>query len=56
VFLTAPPAVVEGPIDARPPLERPDDTQAPPRLLVAGAVALVVLGIAGSIIVGRKRP
>jgi hypothetical protein len=53
--LTAPPAAVEGPIDARPPLERPDNAPAPPRLLVAGAVALVVLGIAGSIIVGRKR-
>jgi len=55
-MLTPPPAVLEGPVSAGPPLERPDEARGMPPLLVVGAVALVLLGIAGSVAAGRRRP
>jgi hypothetical protein len=42
-------------VDARPPLERPDEASSTPPLLVLAAVTLVALGVAGSVVAGRKR-
>ena len=55
VILTPVAPVLEGPVDAKPPLQRPAEQSGPLLLLIAGAVALVVLGIAGSILSGRRR-
>jgi hypothetical protein len=56
VVLTPPPAALEGPVDARPTLERPAEATSPPALLGLAALALVALGVAGSVMAGRKRP
>jgi hypothetical protein len=55
VLLTPLPAALEGPVDARPPLERGEEASSTPPLLVLAAVALVALGVAGSVVAGRKR-
>lgn len=46
--------VLEGPIDDAPPITRPQESGGPPTMLIAGAVALLVLGVGGSILAGRR--
>jgi hypothetical protein len=46
--------VLEGPVDGVPPLERPQAESGPPIMLIAGAVALLVLGVGGSLITRRR--
>ena len=55
VFLTAIPTVLEGPVDDPPPMQRPADKRGVPLLLIAGAVALVVVGIGGAALSARRR-
>jgi len=47
--------VLEGPIDNAPPLERPEaGSDGPPVMLIAGAVALLILGVGGSLLSRRR--
>jgi hypothetical protein len=46
--------VLEGPVDSAPPVERSETDSGPPVLLIAGAVALFVLGIGGSLMSRRR--
>jgi LPXTG-motif cell wall-anchored protein len=46
--------VLEGPVDSAPPVERPGTDSEPPVLLIAGAVALLVLGVGGSLMSRRR--
>lgn len=56
VVLTPVAPVLEGPVDALPPRERSAVSgSGPPLLLIAGAAALVVLGVAGSVLSARRR-
>jgi hypothetical protein len=47
--------VLEGPVDVQPPLERPRTDDGTPTVLIAGALALVVLGVGGSFLAARRR-
>jgi hypothetical protein len=55
VFLTVVPTVLEGPVDDPPPIQRPADERGMPLLLIAGAVALIVVGIGGAALSARQR-
>jgi len=46
--------VLEGPVDGAPPITRPEESSGPPAMLIAGAVALLVLGVGGSLLAGRR--
>jgi hypothetical protein len=46
--------VLEGPVDSAAPVERPGTDSGPPVLLIAGAVALLVLGVVGSLMSRRR--
>jgi hypothetical protein len=46
--------VLEGPVDSTPPIERPQADSGPPVMLIAGAAALLVLGVGGSLISRRR--
>jgi LPXTG-motif cell wall-anchored protein len=46
--------VIEGPVDSTPPIERPQTDSGPPVMLIAGAVALLVLGVGGSFYSRRR--
>jgi len=48
--------VLEGPVDAAPPPERPAGDSGPPVMLIAGAAALLVLGVGGSLLARRRDP
>lgn len=50
-----PPAVLEGPVDGAPPRTVAARRQGTPVLLIAGAIALVVLGVGGAVLSARKR-
>jgi hypothetical protein len=47
--------VLEGPVDEQPPIERPSDDDGLPLTLIGGAVALLVIGVGGSLLIGRMR-
>jgi hypothetical protein len=49
------PTVLEGPVDDAPPIQRPVDESGIPLLLIAGAVALIVIGLGGAALAARGR-
>jgi hypothetical protein len=46
--------VLEGPVDSAPPVQRPQADSGPPVMLIAGAAALLVLGVGGSMLSRRR--